>query len=251
MALSGVTVDWPTGVITVPRAGMTLVQTVPSEIREMNLNEFHLALKDLEDDPEGIPFLKTHNHNTEVLLGGIIYARIIEILDPYTITFENGFYAVNLVGANSNVGDLVNINNVSVRSNNSAGLISSPDIEFASFNGGVMINTGAIGFAGTTFPTGTERKKSNNISDTILIAQVRGFKKIYADSDLTLGADAQLDEYSIVGNSHVITHLQLNPDAALQNTIIWDCEVNGTLDGAIKASYEGSFNGAVTATPVA
>ena len=72
---------------------------------------------------DGMPFPKTHNHNTELTLGGITYARAVEILDPYTITFENGEYGVSLVGANSNIVDRVNVNSVSVRPNNSAGLI--------------------------------------------------------------------------------------------------------------------------------
>ena len=121
MALE-VSIDWGTGVINVAQSGLTLVQSTPFQIREMNINEFRLVLKDLEDDPTGMPYLKTHSHNTEVNLGGVVYARVVEILDPYSITFEDAHYAVNLYGANSNVGDKVNVNSVSVRSANSAGL---------------------------------------------------------------------------------------------------------------------------------
>jgi hypothetical protein len=103
-----------------------LVQASPTEIRELDLNAFRLKLKDLEDSPEGMPYLDTHRHNTSVTLGGVTFARLIEIINDYTITFEDGQYAVNLVGANSNVGDRVNVNQVSVRSANSAGLIEVP-----------------------------------------------------------------------------------------------------------------------------
>jgi len=41
------------------------------------------------------------------------------------VTFEDGSYAVNLVGANSNISDITNLNSVSVRAANSAGLIDS------------------------------------------------------------------------------------------------------------------------------
>lgn len=102
---------------------MTLVQSTPFEIRELDLDTFRLALKNLEDSEEGICFPDTHRHNTEVSLAGIILARVIEIINDYTITFEDGQYAVNLVGANSNVADKVNLNQVSVRASNSAGLI--------------------------------------------------------------------------------------------------------------------------------
>lgn len=118
-----VNINWATKVITVPKAELDLVQSSPTEIYNMSINDFRLALKDKEDDQEGMPFLDTHSHNSEVLLGGIVYARVLEIINGYTVTFENGFYAVNLIGVNSNIGDNVNVNSVSIRSANSAGLI--------------------------------------------------------------------------------------------------------------------------------
>jgi len=50
---------------------------------------------------------------------------VVEIINGYTVTFEDDSYAVNLVGANSNIADVVNLNTVSVRAANSAGLIQS------------------------------------------------------------------------------------------------------------------------------
>lgn len=120
-----VTINWATKVISVPRADMTLIQSEPTEIRGLDVDDFRMELKDIEDNVDGQPFPDTHTHNTEVTLGGLTLARVVEILDPYTITFEDGQYAVNLSGANNNVADKTNVNQVSVRSNNSAGLISS------------------------------------------------------------------------------------------------------------------------------
>ncbi len=119
-----ISINWETKVIFVPKADMALVQTIPYEVRELDLDVFRLALKDLEDGEEGVIFDDTHRHNTEVLLGGVTYARSVEIINGYTVTFEDDQYAVNLVGANSNVGDVLNLNQVSVRSANSAGLIA-------------------------------------------------------------------------------------------------------------------------------
>jgi hypothetical protein len=117
-----ITVNWPTKVINVPKADMTLVSSDPFEIRELNIDTFRLRLKDLEDDESGQPWPTTHNHNTAVTVGGVTLARVVEIINGYTVTFEDGSYAVNLVGANSNIGDVVNLNSVSVRAANSAGL---------------------------------------------------------------------------------------------------------------------------------
>lgn len=120
-----ITINFPTGVISVPKADMTLVQSTPFEIRELDINTFRLTLKDLEDDEEGQVWIRTHNHNTTVTLGGVILARVVEIINGYTVTFENGSYAVNLVGANSNIADVTNLNTVSIRSANSVGLTDS------------------------------------------------------------------------------------------------------------------------------
>jgi hypothetical protein len=95
---------------------MTLIQSVPTEIRQLNLDTFRLDLRNLEDSDDGMAFERTHKHNTSVTVGGVTLARVIEMINGYSVTFEDGQYAVNLVGANSNVGDVVNVNQVSVRS---------------------------------------------------------------------------------------------------------------------------------------
>lgn len=118
-----ITIDWGNKIIFVPRNDMTLIQSSPFEVRELDANIFRLALKDLEDSEQGLIFPDTHNHNTEIVLGGVTYARFIEIINDYTVTFEDGQYAVNIVGANTNIGDVTNLNQVSIRSSNSAGLI--------------------------------------------------------------------------------------------------------------------------------
>mgnify|MGYP001562674769 CR=1 FL=1 len=128
-----ISIAWPTGVISVPKADMTLVSSSPFEVRELNINTFRLTLDDLQDDADGQVWATTHNHNTVVTVGGVTLARVVEIINGYTITFENGSYAVNLVGANSNIGDVVNLNSVSVRAANSAGL-TEPDIAATVWN---------------------------------------------------------------------------------------------------------------------
>jgi len=115
-----VSVDWATKVITIPQADLTLVS---GTTYQYDVDEFRLALKDLEDDQEGIPFLDTHQHNTEVTIGGVTYARTFEIINGYTVEFEDGQYGVTLFGANHNIGDVLVRNQVSVLIQNSAGLI--------------------------------------------------------------------------------------------------------------------------------
>lgn len=126
-----ITIDWGTRIINIPKADLAVVQLVPTEIRSLDINTFRLALKDLEDSEAGMLYPATHNHNPPVSVGGTTLARVIEIINGYTILFEDGQYAVNLVGANSNIADVSIVNQVSIRSQNSAGLIQAQEIQDA------------------------------------------------------------------------------------------------------------------------
>lgn len=116
-----ISVNWPNKIISVPQADLT---PLGGNVYELDVNVLRLELKALEDD-EGMPFLDTHRHNTLVTIGGVTLARVVEIINGYTITFEDGQYAVNIVGANSNISDVANVNQVSIRSANSAGMVET------------------------------------------------------------------------------------------------------------------------------
>lgn len=116
-----ITINWATRVISILKADMTQLSATRYEL---NVDALRLALKDLEDSEEGMAFPSTHVHNTTVTVGGVTLARVVEIVNGYTITFEAGTYSVSLVGANNNIADVMNLNSVSLRSANSAGLIA-------------------------------------------------------------------------------------------------------------------------------
>lgn len=122
-AQTGITVEWGTRTIFVPRSETTLVQSMPSEVRELDLELFRRALKDAEDEEDGISYPDTHTHNTTVSVGGLTLARVVQIINDYTVTFEDGIYSVNVFGGNTNMGDVLNRNSVGVNFSNSAGLI--------------------------------------------------------------------------------------------------------------------------------
>ena len=145
-----ITINWGTRVINVPRADMTLIQASP-EIRELDIDDFRLTLKDLEDDEAGMSFPATHNHVAPVTVGGVTLARIVELINGYTVTFEDGQYAVNLVGANSNISDKTNVNQVSVRSSNSAGLVQVGGADPSVIADAVWDEAMASHYAGGTF----------------------------------------------------------------------------------------------------
>jgi hypothetical protein len=227
MALS---INWGTGVINVLRADMVLTQTVPTEIRKLDLNQFRLDLKGLEDDPDGMAFLRTHTHNTSITLGGVVYARAVEIINNYTVTFEDGQYAVNMVGANSNVADVVNVNQVSVRTNNSAGLQDLSTLLIAAYGGEVAIDL-VKGQAGISIPIGTRDVPSNNLADTNLIADSNGLKKIRILRSMSLDLVDFSDGHTFIGDNPITVLVNILDSVNIQNCEFKNMTVRGVLDG--------------------
>lgn len=120
------TINHATKVISIPKADTTFVETNATtgyEIRSFDEYQFMRDLGDYLDSEDGVSLPDAFSHNTTVTISGIIYARSISFLAPYTITFENGTYQVKLVGgSNNNLLDVLNPNSVSVIPANSAGL---------------------------------------------------------------------------------------------------------------------------------
>ncbi len=211
-----------------PRADMTLIQSVPTEIRQLNVNTFRLILRDLEDDVLGRPWPKTHTHNTIVVVGGVPLARVVEILDPYTITFEDGQYAVNLTGANSNVADKTNVNQVSVRSANSAGLVDLEILIASAYQGHVVVSP-TFGQAGTDEPIGTFGTPSNNLNDALTIALKQGVRQFTFLENMTLTQDFSLG-YTFKGISPFVT-ITIAPIADVTGCSLTLLTVEGEMDG--------------------
>jgi hypothetical protein len=225
-----ITIDWGTKIISVPRSDMVLLQTVPTEIRELDLNTFRLRLKDLEDDPLGMSQDTTHNHVAPIGIGGVTLARVVELINGYTVTFEDGQYAVNLAGANTNLADKVNVNQVSVRSSNSAGLVQTSEIEYSSFQNAVTIDQ-ANGTAGQAYPIGTVQYPVNNLTDAKFIAELRGLQKFSIKGDFVLNSSDTVNDFSFYGTSPYKTTITLPDSANITNCIFRECTITGYLDG--------------------
>ncbi len=115
-------VDWVSGLITIPKADMSVVQVSP-EIREFDVEQFHQDLRAIHASVQGAPYPRTHTHKAESVLSGVTYARIVEIIPPYTVEFEDDQYGVQAFGANHNLLDVKVANQVSLLVQNSAGLV--------------------------------------------------------------------------------------------------------------------------------
>ena len=229
-----ITVGWATDqVIRVNKVDMTLVQSTPVEIYQLDTENFFTALKDLESSQEGMPWPDLQRSKTPTTLEGLTYARILEIIDPYTITFEDDQYVVQLVGTNSNIISKTNPNQVSVTGNNSAGLIQVSEIQYGAFQGAVWVDeTGTS--SGTLYPTGTPIEPVNNFTDALLIAQFRGFDTFRVVGDATITGGLDFTDAIFIGDSKLKTSISVDASANTTNCEFEECLVTGTLDGNAK-----------------
>ena len=232
-----ISVDWPTKIISVPKVDTLLVlPPPPQEIRQLNLVTFHLTLRALEASEEGIVYPRTHNYVGPISVGSVSLADVVEIINGYTNTFEDGQYAVNLNGANTNLADVTKVNQVSVRPNNSAGLTFSKEVEDQSFTDArVWINT-LTGVAGTSFPIGTPGTPVNNLADAQAIIALRRLpQRLFLRGSIAVGGTDDLSDYDILGSSNILATLNVAANALTDGLVVEQLTVTGDLNGNLTA----------------
>ena len=111
----------------------------------------------------------------------------------------------------------------------SATLSESQDIQFASFNGGVSVDT-TNGTSGTNFPAGTVRQPVNNFTDALSIASSRGLDKFFITGDCTL-TDLTFDSYVFEGQSTSRTLITVDSSASVIASEFTNATISGVLDG--------------------
>lgn len=118
-----ISINWATRVISVPQADLDIVS---AGLYELDVEDFRIALKDIEDSEEGMAFPDTHARNAPVTLAGTTYAQTLQVINGYTVNFEDtgSPYTVRCVGANHNLADVKTVDHVSLIVGNSAGLIT-------------------------------------------------------------------------------------------------------------------------------
>ena len=226
-----ITLDPATFVLSIPQADLTLIS---GTIYKADTEAIRLELKALEASVAYMGLPKMLNHNTTVTLFGVTYARSIEILSPYSITFTpDSQWSVRLDGSNNNYGDvaagILNQNQVQVIPTNSAGLQDLSTMLAAAYQGQVIVNT-ITGQAGTSTPIGTYTVPSSNMPDALTIAQNEGLNKIILAEDITTYEDFTDRAYTIIGTSPYVT-LNANVAANLTGVALNYLTVIGELDG--------------------
>jgi hypothetical protein len=113
-------VNWATKIVTVPKSDMTQLS---ASIYSLDVLNFWAKIHLIQSGEDGLPHLDIMRSNAPVTLGGVTYARSVEVINGYKIEFENGPYQINLTGANNNLLDARVQNNVSINASNSAGMV--------------------------------------------------------------------------------------------------------------------------------
>lgn len=220
-----ISIDWAARVINVPRADLTLVQVTPIEIRELDLNWFRLALRELEASVVGMASPHTHDHNAPVPLASFDVPRVVQLVNGYTWTPEDGQYVINVVGGNHNLGARRNPNQVSLSENLSAGLVQSREVETIAYNDTVYVHP-TNGVSGIAFPNGTRRTPVNNLADAKLIAENRGLREIVIQESMTISG-VDLSRYHVHCETHMVI-LTLDASATVEATQFMHGHLSGT-----------------------
>jgi hypothetical protein len=215
-------------VIQIARDSLTLIQASPVEIRQFNIDDFRWVLMDLQDNDDNIWAPTTHRHTPPFTISGVTLARVLEILEPYWLEFEDGQYNVNIVGGNSNVSDRTIKNSVGLNTANSAGLQDPFALQAAAFGGFVSLDPNATQ-TGTTFPYGTRSFPVTNVVDAIAICKARGLRSILILADFTLTSGDFSDGYNFEADNST-TQLTLEAAADVTNCEFRNMTITGDLD---------------------
>lgn len=109
-------------------------------------------------------------------------------------------------------------------------LLNSPDIQYASFDGGVTVDPSSP-YSGTTFPVGTPREPVNNLEDALTIATERGFSTLFIHGNITINSGFDYGYMAFVGESITKTSITIDSSANVYACDFSNAEVNGVLDG--------------------
>lgn len=235
MALS---LDPATKVISVPQADLAFVS---GTLYSLNTDTFRKNVFDLLASEDYMWMPDAYQHNGEVTVAGTTFARTLEFVNGYSITFEDtgATYSVRLEGSNNNIFDVDNgvlnpTDKLTVIPTNSAGLIGSKQIDDQSFGDErVWIDIDA-GQAGTQFPIGTPGSPVDNLADAQTIISNRTLpKRLHVRGTLPIGASDNIDAYDILGVGSLLTTVTFTSGASNANARITGANVSGDMSGEL------------------
>ncbi len=221
--------------------------TIPAPITEVTIQELINDIRDFEDDWNGMDIPRIADAAGKQDLGGGVLVGITLTLYDWKVKFEDrpgpDYVVCNVTGGNlvcydTSLGDYVNpiepsaYVTVTLTASSSATLQELVAIQYASFNGGVWIDT-VDGTSGTEYPTGTPRQPVNNLSDAKSIASERGFTTLYIIGDLTIPNGTDLQDFTIIGSSQDKTTIYIEDDTNIDKCEFESAAISGNMNAAV------------------
>lgn len=221
--------DWITKIITVPKSELALISGTRYSI---TVDYWFELLRELNASNQGVvettnePLYQNTSPTTTT-------PRITDVINGYTVVFEDGAYSVEFTDGNTNIREVEIKNQVSVGTNNTSALINPTVLEASVYAGQVIVDV-VNGVAGTgKTPTGeligTYRAPSNNETDALGVATMNGLRDFIFTSNMVLNADFSRG-YNMRGASPLNT-VSVNSSADVTGASFANVTVDGELDG--------------------
>lgn len=213
-----------------------------------------ITMQDLVDTVRTIEALSTSMDNDHILdaggkqvLGGGVLVGITITLRNAQLAFEarpgptytqcnvsgGNLVAIDDVGAPLNPISPTAFTQIVLANSSSATLSEQSAIQYASFGGGIWVDT-VIGVAGEDYPIGTQENPSSNLTDAHEIIEERGFDTFFFTSDYTFDSGVNLtDGYLFVGESSQKTTFTFQAGSILTDSQFKNSIVTGTIAGPI------------------
>jgi len=225
MAIPGITINWASKVITLAR---TYSIYIDPDTVELDVNDLWEDLHNIQDG-EGITFDDIFLNNEPISFSGITLSRVFQIINDYKIEFEDGLYAVNVVGANNNLLDVRIFNSVSVNVTNSAGQVVSDTAQALDYQNEVVVSA-QDGVAGTEYPVGTNAYPTASLADGLIIAEFYGFSNIrIRDGNYVLTTGVNAESYNF-WSTHPASTIEVEANANIENTTFHGLNLTGNLN---------------------
>jgi len=222
------TIDWLNRIVYIYKTDMVQIEPPPNEGWKLDVPEFKKAITDRQDDYDGIAYPDIINHYPTVQLGGTVLASVVEIINDYKIVFEDGQYYVLLNGANTNIMEHLILNQVSVRSNNAAGMQDLSLLRSSVYGAEVVIDE-TNGRPGTLFPIGTLYIPVNNIDDALTISRDYNLRALRVIGDIVFESNAILDNMIVYGTQPISSRFTVGEEASTIASTFVRCNFDGIL----------------------
>jgi len=220
------------------------IVTVLAPDTQVSVQELYDACRDYEDEPRNLDLDKIVDGAGKQELGGGVKVGITITLLGWKVTFEGRagpdwtlceISGGNLVGYDSQTAQFYvpiepsSYTTIVRTSSSSATLQELEALQYSSFNGGVWIDA-INGQSGTEYPIGTPEYPVDNVPDAITIATTKGFLTLFVIGDLTIPNTANIDNFTVVGES-IRTVILVQAGATTNETSFRKATITGTLTG--------------------